>query len=254
MGNDGFDGFDWSAWAEDEELADPAGGTNGRHHGTPGALDGRGRGSSLPGGESAAEDEERTQAGWVSAGGVVRWEEPDELADDPRAEAESPLAADELELPQGAPDAPRVRAVHAWIVRQRITQHEAMGVLLLQQRERRADEDAQDRPPRRQSRHGAHDVSPLELTIAEHQAAADEYDVVLEALDDLAAHSGAGQVLVEFHLWLAEHLAALATAPEAAAAAEMPGNLAEAAWRGRAQAALGVRGRVERVTAPPLED
>jgi hypothetical protein len=249
--DDGFDGFDWAAWAEDEETATSAG-ANGRHDGVQDGRDERGSGSAPPGGASAAADEERAPAGWVSAGGVVRWEEPDEVSDDPRVEAESPLAADELDLPQGAPDAPRVRAVHAWIVRQRTAQHEAIGALLLQQRERHADEEAQDSPGRRRSRRGAHESSPLELAIAEHQATADEYDVLLETLDELAAHSGAGQVLVEFYLWLAEHLADLAAAPEAAA--ETPTNLAEAAWHGRAQAALGVRGRVERVTAPPPED
>lgn len=252
MRDDNFDGFDWSAWAEDDAVG--AHGGNGRHDGPAGALRGGGAGFTRSEEDSAADNADAAPGGWVTTGGVVHWEEPDDATDDPQKEAQSPLAADELDLPLGAPDAPRVRAVHAWIIRQRAARYETMGALLLQQREQHADEDTAERPGRRRPHRGTEESAPLELAIAEHQAAADEYDALLETLDDFGAHSGAGRVLVEYYLWLAEHLATLAAAPEAATAASTAHSLAEAAWRGRAHAAIGVRGRVERVTAPAPEE
>jgi hypothetical protein len=253
MGDDGLDDFDWTDWAADdtESAHDGAGGQDGVA-GQNGHAGWETRGARA---ESALPDEDSDTAGegWVVSGGVVRWEAPSE-ADDPRLEAQSPLAADDVALPDGAPDAPRVRAVHAWIARRRAGEHEALGDLLLAQREQRAAEEERHPPTRRRARSGAPEPSPLELALAEHQGAADEYDALLATLDDHDAHSGPGRALVEYYLWLVEHLAALAADPEARAGADQPSTLAAASWRGRAEAALAVRRRVERVTAPAAED
>lgn len=254
------DGFDEDGWADDDlpadhdgegAASDTADGRNGHSQQSARLLQ-LGDGDALARADEEA-DEEATKEGWVVAGGVARWEAPEDTAN-PTTEAASPLAAEELTLPEGAPDAPRVRAVHAWIVRQRADEHEALGALLLAQREQRAHDDAQPQPRRRGAHGGEPEPSPLDLTLAEHQSAADEYDALLAALEEQAAHSGPGRALVEYYLWLVEHLAALAAAPEAASAARPPATLAAAGWRGRAQAALGVRGRVERMTAPPAEE
>jgi hypothetical protein len=247
MRNDDFDDLDereGAGWAAGDDLGDGAVSPNGR-------LRRAERGEPL---EPLAEatDDEVPAEGWAVTGGVVHWMAPRE-DDDPRAEAQSPLAADALILPGGAPDAPRVRAVRAWIARQRAEEAEALGALLLAQREQRLDEDAQ--PARRRGgRRGAPESAPLDLALAEHQAAADEYDTLLAALDDHAAHSGPGRALVEFYLWLVEYLATLAAGPEARSAEVPPRTLAAAKWRGRAHVALGVRGRVERVMAPSAEE
>lgn len=252
MRDDGFDRFNWDAWAEDDASEDS------------GALDGANgasanghraaRDSGEPGGEPGAAPDHAPAAGWVSAGGVLHWEEPDEQAEDPRAEADSPLAADDLALPEGAPDAPRVRAVHAWIMRQRAREQDTLGSLLLARREQRTSDE--EEPPARRPRrnHPTPAADPVDLAIAEHEAATDEYDALLAALEDHAAHAGPGRVLIEYYLWLSEHLAALAAAPEAAAGDAAPTTPGTARWRGRALAALAVRGRVERVSAPATDD
>jgi hypothetical protein len=260
MRDDGFDDFDEDGWANDDLPADHDGedtgsdagdGRNGHSRQSARLLQ-PGDGGALVRADAEA-DEGATSEGWLIAGGVARWEAPDDVAN-PHAEADSPLAADGLTLPEGAPDAPRVRAVHAWIVRQRADEDEALGALLLAQREQRAHDDAQPQPRRRGAYPSEPEPSPLDLTLAEHQSAADEYDALLAALEEHAAHSGPGRALVEYYLWLVEHLATLAAEPEAASAARPPATLAAAGWRGRAQAALGVRGRVERMTAPPAEE
>jgi hypothetical protein len=257
MQDDGFGDVGEDGWADDLPAdrdaegagSDAAAGRNG-HSRHDACLLQPGDGDVLA--RAEGETEAAASEGWVVAGGVARWEAPEDAAN-PRTEAASPLAADELTLPEGAPDAPRVRAVHAWIVRQRADEDEALGALLLAQREQRAHDDAQ--PPRRRDAHrGEPELSPLDLTLAEHQSAADEYDALLAALEEHAAHGGPSRALVEYYLWLVEHLATLAAEPEATSAARPPATLAAAGWRGRAQAALGVRGRVERMTAPPLEE
>ncbi len=197
--------------------------------------------------------EHDVQTGWVSRGGVLRWEEA-EAETDREAEIHSPLAADDVELPAGAPDVPRVRAVHAWLMRRRAAEHDALGELLLAQRTQRESEDASLSTMRRIRHAEERGASSLELASAEHQAAADEYEALVEALDAQVTHSGSGSVLVEYHLWLGEHLNELAVQPEAAKASQPPTTLAVAAWLGRAQAALAARGRVERVSLPEPED
>ncbi len=254
MRDDGFDDFGEDGWADDDLPADHGGegagsdvadGRDGHSRQSPRLLQ-SGDGDALARADEEA-DEGATSEGWVVAGGVARWEASEDTAN-------PPAEADELTLPEGAPDAPRVRAVHAWIVRQRADEYEALGALLLAQHEQRAHDDAQAQPRRRSAHRGEPEPSPLDLTLAEHQSAADEYDALLAALEEHATHSGPGRALVEYYLWLVEHLAALAAEPEAASAARPPATLAAAGWRGRAQAALGVRGRVERMTAPPAEE
>lgn len=251
MRDDGFDGFDWNAWAEDDVGEDSS------------ALDGT-RAASANGhrtapdrDEAGATPDEAPASGWVSSGGVLHWEEPDAPADDPRAEADSPLAADDLALPEGAPDAPRVRAVHAWILRQRTREQDALGNLLLARRAQQTEDHTEvDEPPARRPRRNrpAPETDLLDLAIAEHEAATGEYDTLLAALEDHAAHAGPGRVLVEYYLWLTEHLAAMAAAPAAAAGNAAPTTPEAARWRGGALAALAVRGRVERVSAPATDD
>jgi hypothetical protein len=193
---------------------------------------------------------EPTETGWVSAGGVLEWAEPEEPAD-PAAEAASPLAEDDLSMPEGAPSGPRLRAVHAWLTRRRLSEQDVLGSLLLTQREQREEAEREQSTPRRRRKP---ESSPLELALVEHQAAADEYDALLAALDDLIAHTGPQRALVEFYLWLGEHLAALATEPDADNSGGLATNPAQASWLGRAQAALGTRTRVEQVTAPAQDD
>lgn len=193
-------------------------------------------------------DEDTSSEGWSVSGGVVHWEGSDE-AEDPRAEAESPLAAEDLTLPDGAPDAPRVRAVHAWLARQWLGEREALGTLQLALRERPPEVDE---PAPRRRRYVTPPPSPLELEIARHQAAADEYEALLGALAEEAAHAGPGQLLVGYYLWLVERLETLARAPEAQAA--VPTTPAEAEWRGRAESGLAARRRIERVMAPTPDE
>lgn len=252
MRDDGFDRFDWDAWAEDDagedaSALDGANGASANGHRATAERDESGR-------EVGAGSDDVPATGWVSSGGVLHWEEPDAWAEDPRAEADSPLAADDLALPEGAPDAPRVRAVHAWILRQRAREQAALGELLLTRREQRTNDD--DEPPTRRSRRNrpAPEADPVDLAITEHEAATDEYDALLAALEDHATHAGPGRALVEYYLWLSEHLAALAAAPEAAAGDAVPTTPEAARWRGGALAALAVRGRVERVSAPATDD
>lgn len=217
-------------------------------HETPDVAAPADGGTALPTGD----DEETAETGWVSAGGVLEWAEPDEAAD-PAAEAHSPLADDDLTMPEGAPPGPRLRAVHAWLTRRRLLEHDVLGDLLLAQREQRQDAEREQPAPRRRHR-GEPEASPLDLALAEHQASADEYDALLAALDDQVAHAGPQRALVEFYLWLGEHLAILAADPDAddsGGPATTPGT---AAWLGRAQVALAARTRVEQMTAPAQED
>jgi hypothetical protein len=200
---------------------------------------------------SEREEGESSASGWVSAGGVLEWAEPEE-ASDPAAEAQSPLANEDLTMPEGAPPGPRLRAVHAWLARRRLTEQEALGALLLAQREQRQDADREQPGPRR--RRSEPQASPLDLALAEHQASADEYDTLLSALDDLVAHTGPQRALVEFYLWLGEHLAQLAADPDAADSGGPAVNPGQASWLGRAQAALATRIRVEQMTAPAEDD
>lgn len=246
--DDGFDRFDWPAWAEDDPAQSPAGADD--SNGSNGS-DGPNGHRAIPGERAPSADESAASAGWVSSGGVLRWDEPDDAASDPLAEAESPLAADDIALPEGAPDAPRVRAVRAWMLRQRARARDALGDVLLAQREQRAGADA---PPSRHARRREPDISPLDLALAEQQAAEEEYDALLTALEDHAAHSGPGRVLIEYFLWVSDRLATLAAAPEAAQGDAPPATREAAAWRGRALAALAARRRVERVSAPSTED
>ncbi|MGH2484790.1 MAG: hypothetical protein ACRDHE_02135, partial [Ktedonobacterales bacterium] len=115
---------------------------------------------------------------------------------------------------------------------------------------------------------------PLELALAEHQATMQEYEQLIEALDDIVTHSGPTRALIEYHLWLSERLALLARAPEAPASFAAQLLLAEvedeeqsetppraitsahshAEWEGRAEAAVKTRRRVEWVSASESEE
>ncbi|HKS71469.1 MAG TPA: hypothetical protein VJQ45_13680, partial [Ktedonobacterales bacterium] len=210
---------------------------------------------------------------WVSEGGVMRWERPGEVDEeealDAASEASSPWAKDEIELPPGAPEALRGRAARAWLLRQRTLELDAMGVLLLERRRLHeaggAGEAEVDAPPE--------DPLPLALALAEHQAAIEEYERLLAEMDEIASHIGPARVLVEFYLGVMERLAELAAQPEAPAefadallAAQVEGEEnvrsgatpptphSAAVWRGRAEAVLQMRRRIERVTAPEPED
>lgn len=249
--DDGWDTFDW------ETVSD---GTTPSGHGDSG-------------GESEAGEDETASVGeWVSQGGVLHWEEPegtpDDIASDLRREAQSPWASETLTLPLGAPDALRVRSVRAWLARQRMLENEAMGMLLLERRQQSAHEDSDsDTPQRRASAAG--DTNPLDIALAEHQAALAEYESLLAALDDVGMHNGPGRVLVEYHFLLGDRIATLAAAPEApddfaeaqlfAAIERLPASapvtpVSRAEWDGRAGAVLQTRRRVERMTAPEEEE
>jgi hypothetical protein len=196
--------------------------------------------------DEAADDGAGRDAGWVSAGGVLRWE-PGEAEGAP---ADTPLAAEAFVVPEGAPDTPRVEAVRAWLVRRRAVAGEDMGALLLRQREQRQREPPGGRRPRR----GPPAPSEVDLELAERQAALDEYTLLAETLDEAVAHNGLVRALVEYYLWLAGHLDELVAASRALQAEAAPDPLAVAAWNGRAQAVVATRGRVERMMAPAADD
>jgi hypothetical protein len=259
----GWDGFDFSAWGEPAEVE---------------RLNGHGAlGPRSDTGAAADETAPAATGKWVAHGGILQWEEPEEadLAEGRRraSEAETVWATDEVDLPPGAPDAYRIRAARAWLMRQRELEVEALGLLLLERRQQERSETAP--ADTAGSRRGGADVaaedSPLELALAEHQAAVETYERLLEMLDDLAAHSGPSRVLVEFYLWLNEQLADLAAQPEAPEGfatgvllvatpdeehppSHVPTARSRFEWQGRAEAVLRARRRVERVSAPEPED
>jgi hypothetical protein len=243
------DAFDSDAWADERSNAF---GGDGRYDSGAGWMNGRESDQPSPPEPGDEEDEAATEEGLVASGGVIHWDEPED-ASDPQAELSSPLGNEEVELPPGAPPGPRVRAVHAWLLRKREDEHAAMGNLLLAQREQRVADDT-ELAPRRRAQRGEPEASPLELAIAEHEGAAVEYEELLAALDEHILHAGTGRALVEYYLWLTEHLAALAAQPEAASADAPPRTPAVASWLGHAQAALAARSRVERMTAPDQDD
>ena len=247
--DNGWDSFDWES-----------------------VSDGTAHNSHIDSSSAADKDEDETasEGEWVSQGGVLHWEEPegtpDDIASDLRREAQSPWASETLTLPLGAPDALRVRGVRAWLARQRMLENEAMGVLLLERRQQFAsdDSDTAQRPGR-----VAGETHPLDIALAEHQAALAEYESLLAMLDEVGMHNGPGRVLVEYHFLLGDRIATLATASEApddfaetqlfttieriqASAPVTP--LARAEWDGRAGAVLQTRRRVERLTAPEEEE
>src|SRR5258708_5056695 len=151
---------------------------------------------------------------WESVGGVLRWEGPDEDAQAPTLleEARSQWAAEQIDLPPGAPDPARLRATRAWLARQRVLEGEALGQVLYERRLLLNSGTLDEAPERDED-----DASPLGLALAEHTAAMQEYERLLEMLAELEAHSGPARVLVEYHLALTERLAELAAAPEAPA-------------------------------------
>jgi hypothetical protein len=245
----GWDSFDW------ETVSD---GTT--HSGQSEAGD-------MP---DAGEDETASVGEWVSQGGVLHWEEPegtpDDIASDLRREAQSQWAAETLTLPLGAPDALRVRGVRAWLARKRMLENEAMGMLLLERRQQSLHEDdvVVQRHPQ-----AASETHPLDIAMAEHQAALAEYESLLAALDEVGMHNGPGRVLVEYHFLLGDRIAMLATAPEApddfadvqlfatierSQASALVTPVSRAEWDGRAGAVLQTRRRVERMTAPEEEE
>ena len=143
-----------------------------------------------------------------------------------------------------------------------------MGYLLLERRRLQATSRSGE-----SSHLDGENEGPLDIALAEHQAAIQEYEHLVEALDEIGAHTGPAHLLVEFYLRINERLAELAADPaapaefaaavllapvedeeaaEPGAAPPTPRALAE--WQGRAEAVLYTRKRVERLTAPEPED
>lgn len=309
-----WDAFDWSAWGVDDHAADGATGAE-RATADDGAEEAPRRPArgARPGmlrpplddldADDDAPDTASDTGHWVTSGGVVQWEEPDfrDGTEFPnlRDEATSSWADDDISLPLGAPERLRVRATRAWLARRRLAETDAQGRLLLERRriygapaeDEPSDEADQPLPTRR--RRQERTENPLDLAIAEHQAAADEYEDLLLTLEELRAHSGANGALIEFYLSVTDRLAALATQPGApgaydeladdpdAAYALSPGDwasltllVAEPAdpaatspatrkpptprarreWVARIHAALQTRRHIERVSAPEQEE
>jgi hypothetical protein len=108
----------------------------------------------------------------------------------------------------------------------------------------------------------------FDVAMAEHQAAIDEYERLIEALSAVEQHSGTRSVLVEFYLAVMDRLSELANAPEAPRSfaphlrvSDQPEQVhtrpdprAAAEWQGRVDAILLTRQRVERVTMPEGDD
>ncbi len=217
---------------------------------------------------------------WVTQGGVLRWQ-ADERDDDDDEGTEAPLreealsawAADEVDLPLGAPATARLRAVRAWLARRRLRETELIGALLLERRRLTSptstDDDADDADARPTAEAPENPHDPLALALVEAQAAADEYETLLGLLDETRSHVGPQAALVEYYLALTDRLATLAAQPAApasfaetvlfaeierqpASAKLTPANHSE--WEGRASAALAARKRVEQVTTAEPED
>jgi hypothetical protein len=265
-GGDDWDAFDWAAWGE----AQAEGG-----HGGHGRLGDELSRLTEEGDDRRSEIDEDAPAvtggAWVSQGGILRWEgdEHEEESGSIRAEAESRWAANDVDLPPGAPDTLRIRSTRAWLARQRQLEADAVGMLLLERRKLAGADSRSD-----DAQLGiATTESPLDLALVEHNAAMQEYERLLELLADVAAHSGPSRLLVELHLALTEQLAALASAPEAPAGfaarvllaevegeeateeeRSMPTPRSSAEWQGQAEAVFAARKRVEFVSAPEPED
>lgn len=213
---------------------------------------------------------------WVTQGGVLRWQasadrdsSDDEGVETPlREEAQSSWAADDLDLPLGAPAVTRLRAVRAWLARRRLRETELIGALLLERR-RLAGPAADDADEAEPQAAPENPNDPLALALTEAQAAADEYETLLDLLAETRAHVGPQSALVEYYLALNDRLAALATQPAApdtfaqsvlfAEIERQPtrGEIApsqRSEWEGHAGAALATRRRVEQVTASEPED
>ena len=225
------------------------------------------------------EETKKTRPGWVSWGGVLRWEDPEDGEQEEQggaaSEAASLWASDDIDLPPGAPDRFRVRGLRAWLLRQRALETEGLGQLLLERRRLDIGEDET-------STSDDIDDSPLALAMLSRQAAIEVYEALVESLDEMATHTGPSRLLVEYYLWLNERLVLLARAAEAPAdfaaraGLALPDPLNEntgmsepqgagedeppptarsvAEWQGRAQAALEARRRIEQVSAPEPED
>ena len=259
-GNDDWDRFDWNSWGEDSahdesEPEDDTQQTDPGHSAHTGKREKRR--VPAPVGQ------------WVSVGGILHWEEADDddvsPDQDVRSEAASIWADDLVDLPPGAPDAARVRAARAWLLKQRKLEAQALGYLLLEQRK---EQRARELDPAAESA----DTSYLELALAEQQAALDEYDTLLQQLDDVADHSGANRALVEYYLILTDRIVEAAAAPEATDSfrllaavfdvnAESPriqGKQAtarsRAEWQGRSRVLVDTKRRIEYVTTPEPED
>jgi hypothetical protein len=217
--------------------------------------------------ENPGEESAQTKGHWVTRGGVLFWEEPETYDEngalDLRAEASSQWAADDLDLPLGAPDSLRIRALRAWLARRRLEETDTLGLLLLERR--RLYPDASGEAPARRGE--PQERSPLDLEMLERQSASEEYERYFEQLRDLEAHGAPRRLLVEFYLTLTERIGELANAPAAPAdfapelrvEAEEPITRAispeeNAEWRGRAEAAMLTRRRVERIVAPEPEE
>lgn len=213
---------------------------------------------------------------WVTQGGVLRWQasaerdsSDDEGVETPlREEAQSSWAADDLDLPLGAPATTRLRAVRAWLARRRLRETELIGALLLERRRLAgpASDDGEDAEP---SAPPENPNDPVALALTEAQAAADEYETLLDMLAETRAHVGPQSALVEYYLALNDRLTALAAQPAApdtfaqsvlfaeierkpASGEISPSQRSE--WEGRAGATLATRRRVEQVTASEPED
>lgn len=219
------------------------------------------------------EAETPSRAGhWQTHGGVLSWmpgAADDESEEPPlREEAQSPWAAEDFEIPLGAPATTRLRAVRAWLARRRLRESQLIGELLLERR-RLAGPSASDEDEGDASATPERPDDPLTLALNEAQAAADEYETLLGLLEDTRAHIGPQAALVEFYLAITDRLATLATQPaapegfaestlfmqvERQPAADALTPTAQSEWEGRAGATLATRKRVEQVTATEPED
>lgn len=306
-----WDTFDWSVWGVDDGTArdELSGGDERRGERDDADRDGMAGPRRLlrgarPGMLRPALDDvddnddspEATADGgrWVTRGGVVGWEEPDDrdVTEFPnlRDEAASSWADDDVTLPLAAPERLRVRATRAWLARRRLSESDAQGALLLERRrlygapadDEPGDEGGQTIANRRRARQERAE-NPLDLAIAEHQAAADEYEDQLFTLEELRAHSGADRTLIEFYLLVTDRLGALASEPTAPASydallatddddlafsrsdwatlmalradADVRATAGASArdrreWMGRVRAALQTRRHIEHVSAP----
>lgn len=267
MGHDDFFGIpdSWDGAASKRDDGDSAT-LNGHAHGEQ-ASDGMLRPALADVDDEAGVTTPGSGGRWMTRGGVLRWE-PDDDSDDGgdaplREDAQSTWADDNVSLPLGAPPAARLRAMRAWLARRRMREMDLVGALLLERRrlnDRTRDEDnaSPERPD-----------DPLALALTEAQSAADEYETLLDLLNDTRTHVSPPGALVEFYLSVTERLAELAAQPaaeegfaqrvlfaeiERRAAREPVTPAARSDWEGRSGAALATRQHIERISAAEPED
>jgi hypothetical protein len=147
------------------------------------------------------------------------------------------LAQDDLQLPEGASVLVQLHAVRAWLKRRQEEARLALGnaaLLLL--------EPPQEAPPlerRARRRERGADDDPQARALLEAQERLDTYEEAETLLTETLDHTTGQRVLVEYYLTLE---------------AQLNEDEASTSPTARQQILAEVQRRIERITAPPLDD